>query len=53
MHRDYTKRYEENKKALADQKKQAAEKARDLQKNIDQEYENIKKQPATQLESGE
>ncbi|MNT92653.1 hypothetical protein D3C72_2339730 [compost metagenome] len=53
MHRDYTKRYEENKKALAAQKKQAADKERNLQKSIDTEYENIKKLPATQLESGE
>lgn len=45
LHRDYTKRYEENKKALADQKKQQADKL----KAIEKEYEEIKKQPATEL----
>ena len=53
LHRDYTKRYEENKKAVADQKKAALEKSKNLQKSVDQEYEEIRKKPATPLEAGE
>ncbi|MFM6930293.1 MAG: hypothetical protein ACKOX6_17635 [Bdellovibrio sp.] len=52
-HRDYTKRYEENKKNTADLKKQAAEKKKNFEKNIDQEYEPIRQKPVTPLGVGE
>ncbi|MNL04164.1 hypothetical protein D3C87_1247270 [compost metagenome] len=53
LHRDFTKRVEENKKALADQKKLEAQKKKDLEKNLDKEYEEIRKKPATNLEVGQ
>ncbi len=49
LHRDYTKRYEENLKAKADLKKQAEEKRKNLQKDLDKEYESIRQKPATPL----
>lgn len=44
LHRDYIKRYEENKKSQSDFKKQAAERKKNLQKELEIEYETIKKQ---------
>ena len=52
LHRDFTKRVEENKKALADQKKLEALKKKALEKNLEKEYEDIRKKPATNLEVG-
>lgn len=49
LHRDYSKRYEENIKAKADLKKQAAEKRKNLEKDLDKEYEAIRQKPATSL----
>lgn len=49
LHRDYSKRYDENKKAQGDLKKQAEEKRKQQQKNLDQEYDAIKKQTPTIL----
>lgn len=51
LHRDYIKRYDEDKKARADLKKQTEEKQRQMQKNVDAEYETIRKQSPTYLES--
>lgn len=51
LHRDYSKRFEENKKALADQKKQAELKKKQLQQQLDQEYESIRKKDPTVLGS--
>lgn len=50
LHRDYTKRYEENKKSLADLKKQAEEKKRQFQRDLDQEYDPIRKKSPTTLQ---
>ncbi|MGZ3801506.1 MAG: hypothetical protein ACXWRZ_08310 [Bdellovibrio sp.] len=50
LHRDYTKRYEENKKAMADGKKVSAEKRKQLQKDIDKDYEPIRQKSPTRLE---
>lgn len=52
LHRDFSKRVEENRKSLADQKKVEAQKKIDLQKNLEKEYEDIRKKPATNLEVG-
>lgn len=49
LHRDYTKRYEENKKLLGDQKKQAAEKEKQLQQKLEEEYSAIKSKEPTRL----
>ncbi|WP_413558666.1 hypothetical protein [Bdellovibrio sp. HCB209] len=48
-HREFTQRYHDNKKNLELQKKQAAEKKRNLEKDLDKEYEAIKAKPATPL----
>lgn len=53
LHRDYTKRYEEDKKARANIQKLAEEKKRQQQKDIDTEYDPIRKKPATYLETTE
>lgn len=50
LHRDYSKRYEENKKALADQKKQAELKQKELHQNLEKEYDPIRKKNPTILE---
>lgn len=49
LHRDYSKRFEENKKALSDQKKQAELKKKQQQQDLDKEYEAIRKQDPTIL----
>lgn len=50
LHRDYTKRFEENKKSQADLKKQAELKRQQMQKDLDHEYEPIRKKDPTVLE---
>ncbi|WP_415062185.1 hypothetical protein [Bdellovibrio sp.] len=50
LHRDYTKRFEENKKSQADIKKQAELKRQQMQKDLDHEYEPIRKKDPTVLE---
>lgn len=49
LHRDYTKRYQENKKEMADAKRQAEEKRKNFQKSIDQEYEQVRQKTPTYL----
>ncbi len=50
LHRDYSKRFEENKKSQADLKKQAELKRQQMQKDLDHEYEPIRKKDPTLLE---
>lgn len=49
LHRDYSKRYEENKKALKDQSQQAELRRKQQQKDLESEYEAIKNKPPTYL----
>lgn len=53
LHRDYAKRYDEDKKARGDLKKQAEEQRRQKQKSVDAEYDTIRKQTPTYLETNE
>jgi hypothetical protein len=52
-HRDYSKRYDENKKAVAAQKKQAEEDRKNRSKRIEMEYQDINNKPVTPLQSGD
>lgn len=48
-HTDYTVRYQENIKNMADVKKQKAEAAKKMQQSLDQEYEGVQKKTAVPL----
>lgn len=50
LHRDYTKRYEENKKLQADLKRKNEEKKKQFIKDLDQEYDPVRKKDPTILE---
>ncbi len=53
LHRDYTKRYEENKKLLSNHKKQAEIKRKQTEKDLENEYRDVNAKPATPLEVGQ
>ncbi len=53
LHRDFTKRYDENRKVVADSKKQAEQKRLQQQKDVDKEYESIRNQTPIQLQHSE